>query len=234
MIRASRLLAATMLVAVAAGACGGGGAATREGVEAQGATSAGTEGGRSVPPVDPSTTPGGVGTTPTDLLPNASTQDDMKTFVYAFYDAANLTAESAALTETAQSLSASVAARDYDAAKSFAQQMLGQANQLESSARAASDRLRLLGPGDGTLIRARKDGLATFDLTAEYAATATDLAEAALALDATAAASVTRQALSLLGTADELTSWYPALTNELESWASANPSAAAKAIVLYA
>ena len=158
----------------------------------------------------------------------------MRTFVYAFDDAANLTAETAALTKTAQSVSASLIVRDYDAAKSYALQMLGQANDLEASATVASDRLRSLGPTDDTLIRARKDGLVTFELAAEYAAAGTDMAEAALVVDAGAAPSVGRQASSILDTTGQLTSSYAALTDELESWASANPSAAARAIALYA
>jgi hypothetical protein len=234
MIRASRLLPAATLIALAAAACGGHAAAPPNDAEALGVASPGPGGGYSGPSADPYATPIGSRAAPAYVLQDTFTEDDMKTFVYAFDDAATLAAETTVITKTAQSLSASVTARNYDAAKSYAQQLLGQAIELEGSAATASDRLRPLGPSDGTLIQARKDGLVTFDLAAEYAAAATDLAEAGLALDARAAASVARQASSLLGTTGQLTSSYAALTNQLEGWASANPSAAAKAIAEYA
>jgi hypothetical protein len=230
MTRAFRSLTTAGLVVLAASACGGHGGTVGDGSQALDAPSPVGSWG----PAGPYTTPGAPGTAPAVLLPDPSTQDDMKTFVYAFNDAANLAAETAALTKTAQSLWASIIARDYDSAESFGGGMLSQANALQGTATAAGDRLRPLGPADGALVQARGDGLVTFDLAAGYASAATDLAEAALALDAAEAASVIREASSLLGAADRLASSFIALTTELESWASANPSAAARAISLYA
>jgi hypothetical protein len=236
-----RVLAATMLVALVASACGGHGTATRNAAHGSEGTSPGTEGGGgNDPPIDASAVPSGSGPTnatnasEANLASDHFSEDDMKTFVYAFDEAATLTAETATLTKTVQSLSASLAARDETSAKSYAEHLLAQAEELEGVATDAGHRLQPLRPSDETLVQARKDGLVTFDLAAQYAATATGVAEAALALDADAAASVARQATSLLDTDGHLTSAYAALTNELEAWASDNPSAAAKAISLYA
>jgi hypothetical protein len=230
MLRTSPVLPLTLFLAMAATGCGGDRASDTNGpavpVDAN-------QAGAGSPSIDPSATANGSAPSPSSLA-NTFTRDDMKTFVYGFEDSANLSAQAVALMTSTQSLSASLMAGDQEGGRTSARQVLDQANGLEESATAAGDRLRPLGPTDHTLIQARKDGLATFELTADYAGAATDVAEAVLAQEGKAPASIARQASSLLGTGGELTSAYAALTNELESWASANPSAAAKAIALYA
>ena len=152
----------------------------------------------------------------------AFTADDLQTYGYALTDEAALAADLSAMSATLAALEGDLAARDVNAAESDARDLLDQA-----------DRMHPLQPSDGDLQRIRSDALSAFGLTAEYADTAVDLANAALALDLKELATVAQQATALAGTSQELTASYTDLSNELAAFAQAEPQAAAKALAQY-
>jgi len=163
----------------------------------------------------------------------AFTADDLQTYGYALTDEAALAADLSAMSATLAALEGDLAARDVNAAESDARDLLDQADRMGADAGDATDRMHPLQPSDGDLQRIRSDALSAFGLTAEYADTAVDLANAALALDLKELATVAQQATALAGTSQELTASYTDLSNELAAFAQAEPQAAAKALAQY-
>jgi len=120
-----------------------------------------------------------------------------------------------------------------DAAKADAATLLQEARTLETDANDATKRQQPLDPTDPTLVKARADAIDAFGLTADYAATVVDLANAALDLNLSELLSVAQQAASLAGTSAELESSFEDLNHELTSWAQDHPGEAAKALAQY-
>ncbi len=162
-----------------------------------------------------------------------ASNDDMKVFGYATSDEAALAAEVAKMSETATTLADQLAGRDVDGAEATAKTLLKQAEQLGDDAGAAEKRQKPLDPSDATLSKARGDAIDAFGLTATYADTVADLANACLSLDLSEIVSAAQRAASLEGTSDDIASAYADLTTELEQWAQANPGAAAAALAKY-
>lgn len=80
---------------------------------------------------------------------------------------------------------------------------------------------------------ARKDAIAAFGLTAEYASAAAGVADLMLAASLNELVSAAEDAAQLTGTGDELTLAYTELNAELLAWAEANPADAARALAKY-
>ncbi len=112
-----------------------------------------------------------------------ASNDDLKVFGYATADEAQLAGEIALVSGTVAQLATDAAARDLDATRADAAILLDQARTLEADANSATQRQKPLDPADPTLAKARGDAIDAFGLTAEYAATVVDLAEAALDLN---------------------------------------------------
>ncbi len=125
-------------------------------------------------------------------------------FGYATVDEGQLAGEVALVSETLAQLSSDAAARNLDATKADAATLLQEARTLETNANDATKRQQPLAPADPTLVKARADAIDAFGLTADYAATVVDLANAALDLNLSELVSVAQQAASLEGTSTEL------------------------------
>lgn len=164
---------------------------------------------------------------------NDASNDDMKVFGYATSDEAVLAAEVTMMSQTATTLADQLAARNVDGAEATARTLLKQAEQLGDDAGAAEERQKPLDPSDATMSKARGDAIDAFGLTATYADTVADLANACLSLDLSEIVSAAQKAASLEGTSDDITNAYADLTTELEQWAQANPGAAAAALAKY-
>jgi hypothetical protein len=162
-----------------------------------------------------------------------ATSDDLQVFSYATVDEGQLAGEVAVVSETLAQLSSDAAARNVDAAKADAATLLQEARTLETDANDATKRQQPLDPTDPTLVKARADAIDAFGLTADYAATVVDLADAALDLNLSALLSVAQQATELEGTSTELESAFEDLNRELTAWAQDHPADAARALALY-
>lgn len=160
--------------------------------------------------------------------------DDLKVFGYATADEGQLAGEVTQVSVTVSQLATDAAARDLDAARADAATLLDQAKTLEADAKGATQRQTPLDPADPTLVKARGDAIDAFGLTAEYAATVVDLAEAALELNLAQLVSVAQQAASLEGTSADLESAYEDLNRELSAWAQEHPAEAAEALARFA
>ena len=161
------------------------------------------------------------------------TSDDLQVFGYATVDEGQLAGEVAVVSETLAQLSSDAADRNVDAAKADAATLLQEARTLETDANDATQRQQPLDPTDPTLVKARADAIDAFGLTADYAATVVDLADAALDLNLSELFSVAQQATELDGTSAELENAFEDLNRELTSWAQDHPADAAKALALY-
>ncbi len=162
-----------------------------------------------------------------------ATTDDLEVFGYATVDEGQLAGEVSLVAATVAQLSSDAAARHVDAAKADAATLLQEARTLETDANDATERQQPLAPTDPTLVTARADAIDAFGLTADYAATVVDLANAALDLNLSELLSVAQQAASLAGTSTQLESAFEDLNHELTSWAQDHPGDAAKALALY-
>ncbi len=165
--------------------------------------------------------------------PSAFTDDDLKTYGYAFADEATLADDLSAVTAALSALQTDVWARDVSGAEADANELLAGASRLDADATAATRRMEPVAPSDPDLQRVRGDALSAFGLTEEYAGTAVSLANAATSLDLHELASVAQQAIDLAGTSGQLTASYADLSSELAAFAQANPQAAAKALAAY-
>jgi hypothetical protein len=163
-----------------------------------------------------------------------ASNDDLKVFGYATADEGQLAGEITLVSTTVTQLATDAAARDLDAARADAATLLDQARTLEADANGATKRQTPLEPADPTLAKARGDAIGAFGLTAEYAATVVDLAEAALDLNLTQLVSVAQQAASLEGTSADLERSYEDLNRELSTWAQEHPAEAAEALARFA
>ena len=163
-----------------------------------------------------------------------ASNDDLKVFGYATADEGQLAGEITLVSATVTQLATDAAARDLDAARADATTLLDQARTLEADANGATKRQTPLDPADPTLAEARGDAIDAFGLTAEYAATVVDLAEAALDLNLTQLVSVAEQAASLEGTSADLQRSYEDLNRELSAWAQEHPAEAAEALARFA
>lgn len=163
-----------------------------------------------------------------------ASNDDLKVFGYATADEGQLAGEVTVVSGTLTQLATDAAARDLDATRADAATLLDQAQTLEADANGATDRQTPLDPGDPTLAKARGDAIDAFGLTAEYAATVVDLAEAALDLNLAQLVSVAQQAASLEGTSADLERAYEDLNRELTAWAQDQPAEAAEALARFA
>jgi hypothetical protein len=163
-----------------------------------------------------------------------ASNDDLKVFGYATADEGQLADEVTLVSGTVTQLATDAAARDLDATRTDAAILLDQARTLEADANSATQRQKPLEPADPTLAKARGDAIDAFGLTAEYAATVVDLAEAALDLNLTQLISVAQQATSLEGTSVDLEQAYEDLNRELSAWAQDHPAEAAEALARFA
>jgi hypothetical protein len=152
-----------------------------------------------------------------------STKGDLKTFAYASTDAAALAAE-----VTALAAPGGASSTQYEA-----YELVDEAERLESMATAAKHRLKDTHPSNRTLVKARKDGIAAFSLTAEYSQLLLDLALADQNDDLALLNSVATDALALEGTGQQLADDYTALIVELEGWSRSHPRSAAEALKKY-
>lgn len=164
----------------------------------------------------------------------SETTDDLQVFAFATSDEGQLAGEVAEVADTIARLAADAAARDLSAAQADAATLLDEARKLEADSDDASRRQEPLEPADQTLVQARGDAIAAFGLTAEYAATVADLADAALDLNLPELVSIAQQAAALQGTSAELEAGYEDLNRELTSWAQDHPAAAAEALARFA
>ena len=162
-----------------------------------------------------------------------ATTDDLQVFGYATVDEGQLAGEASLVSAAVAQLSSDAAARNLDAAKADAATLLQEARTLEADANDATRRQQPLAPADPTLVPARADAIDAFGLTADYAATVVDLANAALDLNLSELLSVAQQAASLAGTSTQLESAFEDLNHELTSWAQDHPGDAAKALAQY-
>lgn len=179
------------------------------------------------------TTNDGGGSGGGDGSAQSATTDDLQVFGYATLDEGQLAGEVSLVSATVAQLSSDAAARNLDAAKADAATLLQEARTLETDANDATDRQQPLAPTDSTLVTARADAIQAFGLTADYAATVVDLADAALDLNLSKLLSVAQQAASLAGTSAGLETAFEDLNHELTSWAQDHPGDAAKALALY-
>ena len=163
-----------------------------------------------------------------------ASNDDLKVFGYATADEGQLAGEITLVSATVTQLASDATARDLDAARTDAAILLDQARTLEADANGAKKRQTPLDPVDPTLAKARGDAIDAFGLTAEYAATVVDLAEAALDLNLAQLVSVAQQAASLEGTSADLERSYEDLNRELSAWAQEHPAEAAEALARFA
>ena len=163
-----------------------------------------------------------------------ASNDDLKVFGYATADEGQLAGEIALVSGTVTQLATDAAARDLDATRADAAILLDQARTLEADANSATQRQTPLDPTDPTLAKARGDAIDAFGLTAEYAATVVDLADAALDLNLAQLISVAQQAASLEGTSGDLERAYEDLNRELTAWAQDHPAEAAEALARFA
>lgn len=175
----------------------------------------------------------GGGGTPTGPEKDAAGTDDLKVFGFATTDEAEIAGQMSALAGTLASLEAHLQALDVDAAKADAQTLLAQAEALETDAKDAEQRQRPLEPEDRGLVTARKDAIAAFGLTAEYASAAAGFADLMLAASLSELVSAAEDAAQLTGTGDDLTLAYTELNAELLAWAEADPAGAARALAEY-
>jgi hypothetical protein len=162
------------------------------------------------------------------------TTDDLQVFGFAASDEARLAGEVADVSETIARLATDAAAHDLSAAQADAAALLGEARALEADSDDATRRQKPLEPADHTLVKAQGDAIAAFSLTAAYAATVVDLADAALDLNLPELVSIAQQAATLHGTSAELTAAYEDLNRELTAWAQDHPAAAAEALARFA
>jgi hypothetical protein len=160
-------------------------------------------------------------------------EDDLRTFAYATTDETALAGELTSLTATVVELQADLVARDLDASKADARTLLDQAETLGGDAEASEQRQRPLEPADPDLAAARGDAIDAFGLTAEYASSVTDIADAVLTGQLADLPTLVRDAAELAGTSDDLTQAYADLNAELAAWAQANPADAARALAGY-
>jgi len=162
-----------------------------------------------------------------------ATTDDLQVFGYATVDEGQLAGEVSLVSATVAQLSSDAAARNLDATKADAATLLQEARTLETDANDATERQQPLAPTDPTLLTARTDAIEAFGLTADYAATVVDLANASLDLNLSELLSVAQNAASLAGTSTQLESAFEDLNHELTSWAQDLPGDAARALALY-
>lgn len=163
----------------------------------------------------------------------AASDDDLRVFAYATSDESALAAELTAMATTVAELESALSAADLDGAEAAARTLLEQAEALGSDAGAAEDRERPLDPADAEMVAARKDAIDAFGLTAEYATSVTDIANAVLAGQLAQLPALAQEAAELAGTSDDLTRAYTELNEELVAWAEANPADAARALAKY-
>jgi hypothetical protein len=152
-----------------------------------------------------------------------ATKGDMKTFAYASTDAAKLAAE-----VTAVAAPGGASSTHYEG-----YELVDEAERLERLSSEAAQRLKGTNPSNKVLVRARKDGIAAFSLTADYARLMYDLAIADQTDNLELLNEVATDALALEGTGQQLADDYTALIAELEGWSRAHPQAAAKALAKY-
>jgi len=163
-----------------------------------------------------------------------ASEDDLKTFAFATTDESELAEQTVALAEIVATMQQHAAGRDLDAVEQDARALIEAAEGLERAAANAEDRQRPLEPEDVDLGGARRDAIDAFGLTADYAGTAVDLAQAALDLDLQELVAVAQDASDLAGTSEELAAAYADLNTALVAWAEAHPADAAKALAIYA
>jgi hypothetical protein len=152
-----------------------------------------------------------------------ATKGDLKTFAYASTDGAALAAEVTAV--LAPGGGGTVQYEGYE--------LLSQAERLESLATSAAQRLKGVNPSDPALVRARRDGISAYSLTAEFATLMANLARADQNDDLGALNTAANQALALEGRGEELAAYYSALITELEKWKRGHPESAAEAMRKY-
>jgi hypothetical protein len=160
-------------------------------------------------------------------------EDDLKAFAFATTDEAALAAELTAIAETVLDLQVDLQVRDLDAAEADARTLLDQAEALEADAGAAEQRERALEPEDADLVAARKHALDAFGLTAAYASSVTDIANAVLEGRIADVPELLQDAAELAGTSDDLAQAYADLNAELVAWAEAHPAEATGALAKY-
>ncbi|MGZ5296070.1 MAG: hypothetical protein ACXWEZ_04030 [Actinomycetota bacterium] len=163
----------------------------------------------------------------------SATTDDLQVFAFATGDEGQLAGEVAQVSDTVAHLASDAAARNLNAAQADAATLLDEARTLETDSDDAARRQQPLEPADPTLVKARGDAIAAFGLTATYAATVVDLADAALDLNLAELVSIAQQAASMQGTSAELEAGYEDLNRELTAWAHDHPAAAAEALARF-
>lgn len=152
-----------------------------------------------------------------------ATKGDLKTYAYASTDGLAIAAEVTSVLAPAGG--GTVHYEGYE--------LLDDAAKLESMADHATKRLKGVHPSDRTLVRARKDGIAAYSLTAEYASLMHNLAQADANDDLGALNTAANQALALEGSGDELAGLYTALIADLQAWSRTYPQASAEALKKY-
>jgi len=163
----------------------------------------------------------------------AASNDDLKVFAFATTDEAALATELIAIAVTVAALESDLVAHDLDAAKADAHALLDQAEALGADAANAEGRQQPLEPEDRELVAARKDAIDAFGLTAEYASSVTDIANAVLGGQLGQLPALAQDAADLAGSGEELTRSCTDLNTELLAWAEANPGDAARALAKY-
>jgi hypothetical protein len=190
----------------------------------------------SVPPspeADPEASDGPEDVPPDDDPADDASEDDLRVFGFATTDEAAVAAELAAITGTVGALAVDLQTRDLDAAEADARALLDQAETIGVDAEAAEGRQRPLEPEDPDLARARRHAVDAFGLTAAYANSVTDIANAVLGGSPGELPALVSDAAELAGTSDELAQAYTDLNEELAAWAEANPVNAARAVATY-
>jgi len=175
----------------------------------------------------------GGGGAPTGTEAHAADTDDLKVFGFATSDEAAIAGQLTAVAGTVASLEEHLQGLDLEGARADAQTLIAQAKALETDAGDAEQRQRPLEPEDRGLVTARKDAIAAFGLTAEYASAAAGFADLLLAASLNELVSAAEDAAQLTGTGDDLTLAYTELNAELVAWAEANPADAARALATY-
>jgi hypothetical protein len=149
----------------------------------------------------------------------SSTKGDLKTFAYASSDAKALATEVTGVAAPGGASNVS-----YDAVA-----LIDDAHRLERLAVAAKRRLKAVDPTNPMLVDARRQGMAVFSLTADYARLVIDLGNADKNDNLALLNAVANDALALEGTGDQLGASLSALIADLHGWAKTHPQAAARA-----
>jgi hypothetical protein len=189
---------------------------------------------RSTPSLDPPAPTGTSGGSVGGESRSSFTSDDLKVFAYSTTDEGKVAADLTDAAAVVARAEADARARNLPALKTDASALATDADRLAGDADAGEARQRPLDPKDDTLVEARKDAIAVFGQAVDYATLASHLAELAANPSLQTLQQVLQLAGQLDGAGSSLGDDLDQLNQLLETWATANPAAAARALATYA